>query len=135
MAGKSDYASMKVLDKLLRNVDFTVPGIWVALFTALPSDGGSGGAEVSVVGTAYARKPCTFNSATNPSTGLARSISAVDLIYARATAQWGNLVGFGLYDALNGGNPIYLDVFQTPKFIDVGDQFMIPVGTLICEEQ
>lgn len=135
MAGKSDYASMKVLDKLLRNVDFTVAGIWVALFVTLPSDAGGGGLEVPTLGTGYARKPATFNAALNPNTGLARSVNAADLVYSQASGQWGNITGFGLYDAISGGNPIYLDLFQNAKFIDTGDQFMIPSGALVVEEQ
>ena len=54
MAAMSDYLEQEVIDHLLRTGTFGKPaGIFVALFTAAPSDSG-GGTEVS--GGSYARR-------------------------------------------------------------------------------
>ena len=72
--------------------------VYVALFTTLPDVASAGGVEVS--GGSYARKAVTFAAAPNGQTS-----NAGDLIWDQATADWGSVVGFGIYDAAWGGNP------------------------------
>lgn len=124
MAGKSTYAANRTLEYHLRSA-----AVYVALFTTLPDDAGSGGVEVS--GGAYVRKQVTFAGAANGQTS-----NTADLIWDQATADWGSVVGFGIYDALVAGNPLYLDYLSNGPVDVVGgrDQFMIPAGTLVVQE-
>ena len=52
MSQMSDYLENKMVDLIFRGQAYTAPVIYVALYTAAPSDAG-GGTEVS--GNAYAR--------------------------------------------------------------------------------
>lgn len=124
MAGKSIYASNRTLEYHLRSAT-----VYVALFTTLPDDAGAGGMEVA--GGSYARKAVTFAVAANGQTS-----NSADLIWEQATANWGSVVGFGIYDAASNGNPLYLDNLSNgPVDVDGGrDQFMIPAGTLVVQE-
>src|SRR3954469_23776442 len=97
---KSTYAENRTLEYLLRTGN-----IYLALFTTLPNKDNVGGVEVSGAGTAYARKLVTFNAA-----AAGQCANAADLIFNQATANWGTVAGFGLYDAASGGNQVYADV-------------------------
>jgi hypothetical protein len=105
MAGKSDYFENAVLNTL-RNVSLAVANVYVALVTTLPGEDATGGVEVS--GGGYARTALTFNA---PSAG--SMSSAADVVFPQATAGWGTVVGFGLYDASSGGNLHYFNNLTT----------------------
>ena len=124
MAGKSTYASNATLEYLLRGAT-----VYVALFTTLPNDAGAGGVEVA--GGSYVRKEAAFAVASNGQTS-----NSADLIWPQDSANWGNVVGFGIYDAAAAGNPLYLDLLSNGPVDVVGgrDQFMIPAGTLVVQE-
>jgi hypothetical protein len=71
--------------------------VYISLHTGDP--GTSGANEVS--GGSYARKSCAFTlSGSNPT--LAKNGSAVQ--FAQATADWGTITHFGIWDALSAGN-------------------------------
>jgi hypothetical protein len=132
---KSDYFENAVLNTL-RNVSLAVASPRVALFTTLPGENGAGGVEVS--GGGYARQAVTFGAASAGSMA-----NSADVTFPQASAAWGNIVGFGIYDALSGGNLLYLDnlrVSATPgastttKQIDSGDQLKFPAGNLVIAE-
>ncbi len=122
MAGFSDYAENKLLDHVLGTTTFTKPTtVYVALYTAAPSDAG-GGTEVS--GGSYARQAATFSAASGGSTSNSAAIT-----FPKATANWGTVVAFGIFDASTGGNllawnnlspTVTVDTNIQPKF-DVGD--------------
>ena len=127
MAGKSDYFENAVLNTL-RNVSLAVANVYVALFTTLPGEDATGGVEVS--GGGYAREAVTFNA---PAAG--SMTSAADVVFPQATAGWGTVVGFGLYDAASGGNLLYFNNLTTSKQIDSGDQLKFPAGAINILEQ
>ena len=129
MAAKSVYASNRVLEYLLRT-----GSVYVALFTVLPDINNAGGTEVSATGTAYVRKLVVFNAAAG-----AQCVNSADLIWPQATANWGAVAAFGLYDALTSGNQLYADPLPGGSVTisagtGYGDQFMIPAGTLVVSE-
>jgi hypothetical protein len=100
----------------------------------LPNRDNAGGVEVSASATAYARKQATFTAAAS-----SQVANTADLVWSQATANWGNVVGFGLYDALTGGNQIYADLLPGGAVAitfsgTYGDQFMVPSGTLVVSE-
>ena len=127
MAGnKSDHFENAVLNTL-RNVSLAVANVYVALFITMPAEDGSGAVEPS--GGAYARTAVTFNAPVGGTMA-----NAADVIFAQATASWGLVLGFGLYDSSVGGNLLYFNTLTNSKQIDAGDQFRFPAGQLTVSE-
>jgi hypothetical protein len=127
MASKSYYLSTSLLDFLLRRVAFTAPvGIYVGLFTTIPTPG-SGGVEVS--GGGYVRQAATWNPAVNGT-----SSNAALVTFSPATFPWGTVVAFGLFDAASGGNLLYFAPMNAPRTIQLNDQILYPAGQLVVTE-
>jgi len=128
VAGLSQYLQQKVLDHVLKTAPYTQPtNIYVALFTAAPSDTG-GGTEVS--GGSYARPICNgWDAATAASPSLAHNTAAIN--FATPSAGWGVVTHFALFDALTGGtNLLGWDALGTPKTINSGDTVSFAAGAL-----
>ena len=115
MAGFSNYLETKVLEHVFGGSADTAPTtLYVALFTAAPSDTG-GGTEVS--GGAYARQTAAFTV----SGDTASNTAAIE--YATATADYGTVVAMGVYDALTSGNLLAYGTLTTSKTVSNGDVF------------
>ena len=115
MAGFSNYLETKVLEHVFGGSAYTAPTtLYVALFTAAPSDTG-GGTEVS--GGAYARQTAAFTV----SGDTASNTAAIE--YATATADYGTVVAMGVYDALTSGNSLAYGTLTTSKTVSNGDVF------------
>lgn len=124
MTALSDFAENAVLDLVLRGTAY--PGgstIYAALFTT-PTDDSGGGTEVS--GGGYARtQVTTFDP---PSGGSCSNSSTVT--FPSATASWGTVTHFALFDALTGGNMIFHGPLTVAKTINAGDTFVIPPSNI-----
>lgn len=130
MSAVSDYLENKLLDYVFRGQAFTPPAtVYVALFTAAPSDAG-GGTEVS--GGSYARVAVASSltnwsgtqsaGSTTPSSGTSGTISNNSAItFPAPTANWGTATHVGLYDASSGGNPLAWGALAQSKTINNGD--------------
>lgn len=109
MTGFTDYTSQGVLNHITgRAAIFAKPTAYVALFTAMGGDGGTGFTEVS--GGGYARVQTAsgdWNGASGSGPSLTSNAQAIT--FPQATADWGTVVGFGLYDAPSGGNLMDFD--------------------------
>jgi len=102
---------------------YTEPGaIYIGLHTSATNDDNSG-TEVS--GGAYARQAATFNAAVSGSTSNSATVN-----FPTATASWGTVTHFGLYDASTGGNLLYWGALTVAKTVDNGDLFSFPAGNL-----
>lgn len=124
---KSIYFDNTVLSIGLLNMSFVPPTtVWVALFTISPTPSG-GGTEVS--GGGYGRQTVTFSA---PSSGTTSSTAAV--IFPIATATWGTIVAFAIFDASSGGNMLYFGSLSTSRTIMTDDQLQFPAGQLIATE-
>jgi hypothetical protein len=126
---KSDYLENKLLDHQVGKTSYTMPSVWVGLFTAAPSDAG-GGTEVS--GGSYARKATTgadWTAASGGSTSNANILS-----FVTATASWGTVTHFGLFDAATAGNLLRWAALGSSKTIGNGDTASFAVGALVCTE-
>tara|TARA_R100000963_G_C4618445_1_gene86660 strand:+ start:55 stop:444 length:390 start_codon:yes stop_codon:yes gene_type:complete len=121
----SDYLENKLLLHSFANTAFTTPGtVYLALYTATPSDTG-GGTEVS--GGSYARISCAFGvSGTNPTT--ATNSSAAE--FATATGTWGSVGWVGVFDASTSGNLLAWSALTTAKTVSSGDVFRFDSGDL-----
>lgn len=127
---KSNYLENKIIDLVFRNRAFSAPtGVYVALFTAAPSDAG-GGTEVS--GGSYARvqhgpsdttweatqggTPAAASSGTTGATQNAGTIT-----FPSPTANWGQVTHIGIFDAATSGNLLYHGALAVPKTVNNGD--------------
>lgn len=101
----------------------TRPTAWyVGLFTADPTDTGSGATEIT--GNNYSRVSATFSV-----TGATATTSAA-VEFAAATGSWGTISHIGIFDAASGGNLIAHSALSASKAIGTGDVFRIPTGDL-----
>lgn len=126
---KSDYLENKILDHTTGKTAYTMPTVYVGLFTAAPSDTG-GGTEVT--GGSYARKATVgadWAAAASGSTSNAATIT-----FVTATASWGTVTHFGLFDAASAGNLLRWAPVTTPKAIGTGDVASFPTGNLLITE-
>jgi hypothetical protein len=118
----SDYLETKVLDHVFGGTSYTAPStLYVALFTAAPSDSG-GGTEVS--GGAYARQTIAFTTSGDTTSNNA----AIE--FPTATANYGTVTHVGIYDASSAGNLMAWASLTSSKTIETGDVFRIPSGDL-----
>jgi hypothetical protein len=127
MAGsKSNYMEDKVLN-LLRGTTFTAPAsVYVGLMTTAPGESGAG-TEVS--GGAYARQAITFAA---PSGG---SVSNnADINFPTPTADWGTVVGWGIFDASSTGNMLYYFNLAANQTINIGNVVQFLSGQLAVTE-
>ena len=97
MSGITTYLENALENAVLRNTSYTSPAtVYLALFTVAPGVGG-GGTEVS--GGSYARQAVTFSA---PASGATSNSGAIT--FPTATANWGTVVAWGLFDAATSGN-------------------------------
>lgn len=133
MAGsKADYLENELLDHVLGNSAYAAPAtLYVALFTAAPSDSG-GGTEVS--GGSYARVAVTNNLTNWPAASGGAKSNGTEIAFPEATASWGTVVAFAIFDAATAGNMLYWATLTANKTIDSGDTAKFAVGDLDVTE-
>jgi hypothetical protein len=123
MAALSNYLENALINATLRNTGYTSPAIvYVGLFTADPTDAGSG---AEVTGGSYSRKAITFGA---PSNGVSVNSAAVE--FDQATANWGTVTHFGILDASTSGNLLYHGALTASKVIDDGDVFKFAISAV-----
>lgn len=130
MAAMSDYLENKIVDWLVRGQAFTPPAtVYVALFTAAPSDTG-GGTEVT--GGSYARvsvSSALANWAGTQSAGSTTTSSGTGgttsnngaVTFPSPTANWGVVTHVGIFDASSAGNLLFWGALTTSKTVNNGD--------------
>jgi hypothetical protein len=126
---KSDYLENKVLDHRLGKTAYTMPTVYVGLYTAAPSDAG-GGTEVT--GGSYVRKSTAgadWNAAASGSSSNANAVT-----FVTATASWGTVTHFALFDASSAGNMLSWAALTASKAIGSGDTASFAAGSLVATE-
>lgn len=111
MTGFTDRTSQGILGHIVgKTAIYTLPTCHVALFTAVGNDAGTGFTEVAV--GAYARVATAAADWSAASGSAPSTISnANTLTFPTATADWGTVIAFGLYDASTTGNLLAWDFF------------------------
>lgn len=123
MAAMTDFLEDNLLNHVLRNIAYTSPaGVFVALFTAAPGEGG-GGTEVA--GGSYARQTPGFGA---PAAN--QVANAADITFPVATAGWGTVTHCAVFDAVSGGNMLFYGTLAQAKVVDIGDTFKFLAGNL-----
>ena len=113
---------------------------YVALFTAAPTArDGTGGTEVS--GGAYARQAIASTGwaavATSGSglTAIEQISQSAAINFPTATANWGTVVGVGMYDAATAGNFLEYGDLSAAQVVNSGNTFQIPASNLVVQEK
>lgn len=132
MAGKSDYLENKILDHILGATAYSAPAtLYFALFTSAPNDAGSG-TEVS--GGSYARVAVTNNATNFPNAASGTKSNGAAIAFAQATATWGTITSFAIFDALSSGNMLFWADLTTPRTVQSGDTLSFPIGSILFIE-
>ncbi|HEX7124961.1 MAG TPA: hypothetical protein VF406_04190 [Thermodesulfobacteriota bacterium] len=134
MAGSfSDFLENELLDHVFGAAAYTAPAtLYIALFTAAPTDAG-GGTEVSTgVWTNYARVAVTNNATNFPaaSGGAKSNGTLIDFGTAAISGAAPTVVAIGVYDAAVAGNLLAWCDAAASKTINNGDPVTIPNGDL-----
>lgn len=126
------YLEQRVLSHTLAYGAMTAPAsIYVGLCTTTPT-AALGGTEVA--GGSYARMLATFVAGTP--TNMANNATTIE--FPLATANWGNIGHFELWDAVSAGNRLYWGPLVDPadgvtpvtRAITNGDIMRITAGAL-----
>ena len=126
--GASDYLEEKILDHVFRLATFTAPtSLYVALFTAAPSDSG-GGTEVS--GNAYARVQVTNDNTTWSRTNSTVSNIIAITFAAPSPSTWGTVTHYGVFDAASAGNLIDWGALTNSRSTSVGVALSFSAGLI-----
>ncbi|PZO81593.1 MAG: hypothetical protein DI629_03390 [Mesorhizobium amorphae] len=119
----SNYLENKLLDHALGVANFVRPtNLYAALHTADP---GENGAVAEIVGNGYARQAVSFGAAVN---GVGANTTAPQ--FPVATADWGSITHWSLWDAQTGGNCLLSGALVASRQILNTDQFYFAVGDL-----
>jgi hypothetical protein len=126
---KTTYLSNALLNAVLRNVAFTSPTtVYAGLHTAQANP--EAGTVTEVAGGSYARQAVPFAA---PSGGICANNA--DVVFPIASANWGTIMGGGIYDAVTAGNLLYYGTLTVAKTINTSDQFKFLTGALSAQEQ
>jgi hypothetical protein len=127
MGSLTTWACDEMLDHLTSAAMPTITAVYVALFTADPTDAGTLTNEVSTSGTAYARTAIVFAAAAN------RAIVQNGAVtFPQATAAWGTVSHWGIMDGETegAGNMLAFGSFTAPFAPVNGNTPTIPDGEI-----
>lgn len=118
------FLENKLLEHSLGKTAYTMPTVFLALFSTDPTSTGSAGTEIS--GGGYARQPITCGSASGGSIS-----NSADINFGTASAAWGTVAYVGIVDAVSGAfNMLYHSALASSKTINSGDSFKVASGQL-----
>lgn len=133
---KSNYLEQKIIEAVLKNTTYAAgANTYLALFTATAD--GETGSVTEVSGGSYARQAIVSSSgwsAGGQVSGAYEVSNAGTITFPTATADWGAISGFALYDASTSGNELYYGVVDVTKTILNGDTYSLAVGALKISE-
>ena len=129
MAGSfSDFLENSILNHVYGNQAYTSPStMFVGLYTGAPTDCG-GGTEVS--GGAYVRTSVLNDTANWPSAADGALSNGTAISFSTATADWGTVVAFGVFDSCAAGNLLSWADLTVNKTINSGDAANFAIGDL-----
>lgn len=137
MSKFSNYTESNIIETTLRGAAFPVPSnVYVALFTADPTDANTTANEVQVANwPAYVRKDAAVGAAistgwTANSNGVSSNAKVITFP-ANDGAGAVTVTHVGLYDASSGGNLLYHAPLVASKTLQVGDVLSFAIGSLV----
>lgn len=137
MSSFSNYLESMIIEGTLRNGTFTKPtSVYVALFTADPSDTNTTSNEVQPTGTwtDYARVDAAGGGTvdtgwTSPSNGVSSNAKVVTFVANDGASI--TITHLGLYDAITGGNLLYHAPLTASKTLLTGDVLSFAIGSIV----
>lgn len=136
MSALSDHLEQDLLDLVFNKDAFTGPATYVALFTSDPTDAGTG---TEVTGGSYARVLVYDNASGSPDWTVAtvdapgwKVTNDNDITFPTATAAWGSITHFAVFDAVTAGNLLFHGALDETKVIGTDDVFKFSAGQLTC---
>ena len=106
--------------------------LYLALMTA-DADETGGGTEVS--GGSYARQAVSLTDPATDGTGVTSMSNSAQIEFPTATASWGTVTGWALFDALTSGNMVWFGTLSASKAISVNDTILLHVGDLVLKAE
>ena len=124
MAAMSSWLEEAILHQVLRGINYSGNStIYAALFLTTTDNGG--GVEVS--GNGYSRS--LVGDFGQPVNGF--SSNTTQVTFGPATASWGTITHFALYDGTSPSSKrLFHGKLTVPKLIEIGDTFVFPVGNI-----
>jgi hypothetical protein len=128
-AQASTYLQNRLIDHLFRSATFAKPSaLYIALFTAPPSDAGGGTEVPGGVGYARVNLPpldtnwrATQGGTTGISSGSGGTSNALTVTFGAPTVNWGTVTHWAIYDAVTAGNLLIWDALTVSRPIIGGD--------------
>jgi len=136
MAGTlTNLGSQDILDYIGSNTVITGAGsLYMALWSADPTNTGSGGAEVADSGTDYVREIISFGTPTNAAPSVMTSNAPCEFNGGAAiTGNWNGSVaipGFAIFTAETGGVMIAHGTLDSAKPVTDGDTVSFASGAI-----
>jgi len=121
------YAENKILELLVGKTAFATPTAYIGLFTVIPDEDGADGTEASLGN--YERKSTAGADWGAAAAGAIQNANDITFIEC-AAANWGTIVGIGIWDADTAGNMIFWMPLGANKVVDIGDTFRLEAGDI-----
>jgi hypothetical protein len=130
MSAFSDYLENTLVNATLRGGTYTGGAVYGALFTANPTDAGTG---AEVVDSGYVRQRAHASVASDGFTVPANGATsnARNLIFPAIVDSQKVITHWGLFDAQTSGNLLFHAPMLNPKTLDPTDVLSFPIGSLI----
>jgi len=124
----TDFLETEILDHIFTDAAYSPPAtLYLALSTTTPTEAGGNFTEPG--GGSYARVGHGAGEMDAAASGDPSSKDNGSTInFAQATASWGTVTHFGVFDASSGGNLMMFGALTTSKTIDNGDQARFNAG-------
>ena len=131
MSAITDFLELELLDHVFRNSAYTPPSnVYVALHTGDP---GETGALLELSGDGYARTVVTFGAPTDAGDGNSQVTNSAAVTFPAATADWGTVTHFSLWDASSAGNCLWKGALTESRAIVNTDEARFATGTLVIK--
>ena len=120
-----------MLNAVLRSTPYTSPStVYAALFTSTPVAPTSTHPGTEVTGGSYSRQSVSWSAPSD--VGVVYNLSDID--FSIATASWGTIYAWGIFDSLTLGNLLYYGALGAPRVVSVNSQVILPAGQLQISE-
>lgn len=137
MAGSmSNFLELEILDHIFGNATAGNPYVppatlYVGLGTAVAGTSQEAGFTGEVTGGAYARVGVANTAANWPAAANGSKSNGVAVTFPQATASWGTVTQFALFDAATAGNLLAWGDLTVSKAIGANDTASFAVGSLV----
>lgn len=130
-ANLSDYLENKWLDHILKNTAYSPAAtLYFALFTSDPGESGVSG-ELTIGTGGYARAAVTNNTVNFPAcavSGTPTKSNGTVVQFPTASAAWGTITHWAVYDASSAGNMIVHGTMASSRYVAATDAPKVAVG-------